>query len=248
MGRASSSKKVARAASTGGGRTARGARPIGWYAAITLVVVLGVAGIVFSRAERRQELAAGAGAAAPVPGKDHWHAAYGFYLCDSFAPNIPSVRGGLHTHDDGLIHAEPLTRREGGANATLARFLDQAGAKLTNTAVATPGGKTYTEGKTKCGGADGVVQVKVDGKVRRSGFDGIRLADRQVITIAFVAAGADIPDPSSVSTLAEQGSPGATMPPAEGSGAPTTAPAAEGEGASTTVAPAGGDTTTTAAP
>src|SRR5437764_1360996 len=49
MGKASSSKKVARAASTGGGRTARGRTPWGWYSSIFLVVVVGTLLIVVSR-------------------------------------------------------------------------------------------------------------------------------------------------------------------------------------------------------
>lgn len=252
MGRASSSKKVARAASTGGGRTARGARPFLWYAAIAAVVLLGVSGIVFSRAERREELAAG-DLSAPIPGKDHWHSAYGFYLCDSFGPNLSEIRGGIHTHADGLIHAEPLTRSEGGANATLGRFLDQAGVTLTDTELEIPGGDAYTEGKTKCAGKAGEVQVKVDGEVQTTGFDKIRLVDGQVITMAFVSEGTEIPDPPSVPALAEQGSP---APPPSGEppdpGAPvdggspeSTTPAVEGEGAPTTVAPADGDTSST---
>ncbi|MBW3615885.1 MAG: hypothetical protein KY439_11355 [Actinobacteria bacterium] len=80
MGRASSSKKVSRAASTGGGRTARGAKPWLWYAVMGLVVALGVAGIVTSRQERRSELASGESLTPPAVGRDHWHAAYGIYL------------------------------------------------------------------------------------------------------------------------------------------------------------------------
>ena len=77
MGRASSSKKVSRAAGTGGGRTARGATPWVWYLAMGLVVVLGLAGIFQSRQERRAELASGKDLTPPAAGRDHWHAAYG---------------------------------------------------------------------------------------------------------------------------------------------------------------------------
>src|SRR6476619_3770453 len=119
MGRASSSKKVARAASTGGGRTARGARPLLWYGAITLVVILGVAGIVSSRAEHRAS--ASGNTTPPVANKDHWHAAYGVYLCDQFAPPITDTRDpkGIHTHGDGIIHIHPFVRSSSGNNATL---------------------------------------------------------------------------------------------------------------------------------
>ena len=49
MGKASSNKKVLRAASTGGGRTSRGSTPWGWYSVVAVAVVLGTVGIVFSR-------------------------------------------------------------------------------------------------------------------------------------------------------------------------------------------------------
>src|SRR5688572_1252934 len=116
MGRASSSKKVARAASTGGGRTARASRPLGWYAAIALVVILGVSGIVFSRAERREELAAGADDSAPVANQDHWHAAYGIYACDAFLAPLSDERDpkGIHSHADGIIHIHPFVRSAAG--------------------------------------------------------------------------------------------------------------------------------------
>ena len=59
MGKASSNKKVARAATTGGGRTARGRTPWMYYTAITLAVLLGVGLVYQSRHDRIQELAAG---------------------------------------------------------------------------------------------------------------------------------------------------------------------------------------------
>lgn len=205
MGRASSSKKVARAASTGGGRTTRGARPVGWYAAILLVVALGVSGIVFSRAERRQEFAAGTDLTAPAPGRDHWHNAYGFYLCDAFIPPLNEIRGGIHTHNDGLIHIEPGTRREGGKNATLQRFLDGAGVEVTDTSIRVPGQKSYEEGKTKCGGKDGIVQMRVnDDPPISTGIASRKFVEGDSVTIAFAPKGAEIPAPPSKAALAEQ--------------------------------------------
>src|SRR5262245_14519589 len=106
MGKASSNKKVARAATTGGGRTARGRTPWLYYGTLTLAVLLGVGLIVQSRRQRQTELAQGT----VVPPRladtntnrpaDHWHMAYGFYLCDAFAPELPdnAAKGGIHTH------------------------------------------------------------------------------------------------------------------------------------------------------
>ena len=244
MGRASSSKKVARAASTGGGRTARGARPVVWYAAIAVVVLLGVSGIVFSRAERREELALGADPSSPVPGIDHWHNAYGFFLCDEFSAPVADVSGGIHTHNDGLIHIEPLTRREGGRNSTLERFLDAAGIEVTDTSIEVPGRDAFVEGETKCDGKDGVVQLQVnDDPPITTGIATRKFVEGDVLTIAFAPEGASIPKPPSEASLAEQLGTSGPMP--DGTAGSTVPPVAEGEGATTTVAPAEGDTSTT---
>ena len=254
MGRASSSKKVARAASTGGGRTARGARPLGWYAAIALVVILGVSGIVFSRAERREELAAGADGSAPVANVDHWHAAYGIYLCDEFAPMITNERDpkGIHTHADGIIHIHPFVRSAAGRNATLEVFMDAVDMTLNDDELEIPGGKSYKSGDTKCGDEEGIVQVKVGDEVITENVSSIKLEDQALVTIAFAPKGAELPEPPSAGDLSRLNPETEEIEPApEGTTASTTAPAAEGEGATTTVAPAEGSedsSTTTAAP
>jgi hypothetical protein len=240
MGRASSSKKVARAASTGGGRTARGARPLGWYAAIALVVVLGVAGIVTSRAEHRAS--ASTNTAPPVANKDHWHAAYGVYLCDQFAPASTDTRDpqGIHTHGDGIIHLPPFVRSAAGANATLKVFADTVRMDLSDDRLQLPGGKAYKSGDTKCDGKTGIVQVKVNNKVITKEVASINPKDGDLITIAFAPKGANIPPPPSADALAR-------LNPQTEQIEPTTAP---GE---TTTTAAGGETTgdsttTTAAP
>lgn len=264
MGRASSSKKVARAASTGGGRTARGSRPLGWYAAIAVVTILGVAGIVFSRAEYRQELAAGADGTAPVANKDHWHAAYGIYACDEFLPNLADERDpkGIHSHADGIIHIHPFVRSAAGRNATVAVFADAVGMELDDDRLEIPGGETYEAGEDKCGGGkDAIVQVKVNDKVVTEELANIKMNDGDHITIAFAPKDAELPAPPSADDLTRLDPrtdsvvpEGATVPP-DGAGTTTenTTPGAPAEGdpaASTPVpAPSDGDAaTTTSAP
>lgn len=240
MGRASSSKKVARAAGTGGGRLGRSSRPVGWYAFIVLVTILGVAGIVVSRAELRQELAASADGTGPVAGKDHWHNAYGFYLCDAFAPNLGNVTGGIHSHADGLVHIEPLTRRESGKNATFARFLEAADVEVDDDSMQLPGGKEYVEGETKCGGKDGVVQLRVnDEPPVTTGVTSRKMEEGDAVTIAFAPEGAEIPKPPSEAALREQlGGGGTQMPGQTPPEAPPTTTPAGAEPETTTSAPA----------
>src|SRR4051812_29165296 len=173
MGKASSNKKVARAASTSGGRTARGRTPWLWYTSIGLVVIIGVILVSFSRHQRETELAAGTVVpprlADPKNGRpfDHWHAAYGFYLCDHFAPNLPddAAKGGIHTHADGLAHVEPQSIDDAGPKATVGRFLKLAGVTATEKQIHIPGDKTFKNG-AKCGDKEGEVKVFVDGKLR----------------------------------------------------------------------------------
>ena len=248
MGRASSSKKVARAASTGGGRTARGSRPLGWYAAIAVVTILGVAGIVLSRAEYRQELAAGADGTAPVANQDHWHAAYGIYACDEFLPALTDERDpkGIHSHADGIIHIHPFVRSAAGRNATLAVFADATGLELSVDRIEVPGGETYEAGEDKCGGKDAIVQVKVNGdEVVTEEVSNIKLNDGDAITIAFAPKGAELPEPPSKNDLSRLDPATDELIP-EGTTTESTTP---GAGDTSTTAPAaGGETTTTAAP
>ena len=243
MGKASSNKKVSRAASTGGGRTARGARPYVWWITMALVVLLGIAGIGFSRQQRRDLLASGSGKIAPIANKDHWHVAYGFYLCNSFAPAITDQSDpyGIHTHGDGIIHVHPFVGSAAGHNATLKKFADTVKFTITDTEVKLPGGKAYREGHDKCGGKPGQVQVKVNNKTITENVALIQLHDGDHMTIAFAPAGAELPEPPSVATLSNLSdvSSSSTVPPATGAtGTPdTTAPPTTDAAPTTTAKP-----------
>lgn len=220
MGKASSSKKVARAASTGGGRTSRGARPWGWYLAMGLVVVLGLVTIVFSRNERQQV------ASARPTIRDHWHTAYGFYNCTKFEPQLsqPPTLIGLHTHNDGLIHIEPQNSQDTGKGATLGRFVTgQPGFKLETGEMEYPGVKKVKDGM-KCGDKEATLQMWVwdnpqdeKGRVIPGDPRRVRIRDNMLLTMAFVPERTEVPKPPSVGNLKnpnanESGQGGATPP------------------------------------
>jgi len=238
MGRASSSKKVARAAGIGGGRTKGGSRPLGWYAAMGLVVIVGFAGIFFSRSERLGNTASAL--TPPIANQDHWHAAYGVYLCDEFAAPITDQRDpyGIHTHGDGVIHVHPFVRSAAGKNANLGKFFDTVKATLTDSEIKLPGGKAYVEGKTQCSGKDAIVQVAVNGVVHRVNVRDIRLHDRDLVTIAFAPRDAKLPSPPSAPQLDQLSDLGTTNP-------ATTATTVAGDTTATTAAP---DSSTTSTP
>jgi len=262
MGKASSNKKVARAAKAGGGRArAAGERNVVFPAALALVVVLGTLLVVYARDQR-----VATALERPLIG-DHWHAAVGFYVCDSFGPGLAefSSPGGLHTHGtDSILHIEPGSSAGAGENATLVNTLEYAvdalgGDVLDDDQLGIPGDQTYTEGDDSCPEGDGepIVQVAIWNDVAAAGdgdppdrivtrdFDRIRFRrDGQVFAVAFAPEGADLPAPPNVTDLASTNGAPEEPAPQDGSddGATTTTP---GETTDTT---AGGETTDTTAP
>jgi len=206
---------------------------------MALVVIVGFAGIFFSRDERRSA-AVGNDKTAPVANKDHWHAAVGFYLCDGFADPVTEQRDpqGIHTHGDGVIHIHPFVRTAAGNNAKLSVFTDTVRMTLTDTEIRLPGGKTFKEGSTKCAGKPAIMQVQIDGKkVVTTGIRDIKLKDRQLLTVAFAPAGTKLPEPPSRATLnnledvAPTGAATSSVPASDSTA--STAPPADGSSATT---------------
>jgi hypothetical protein len=141
----SSTKKAAKLAKSGQGKKVRFQGGTLFPVVVTLVVVLGLALVVYSRQSRPSVDASGAPQVS-----DHWHHAYGFYLCDTWfqlegdaeqqgSENFNAYRRtGVHSHDDGLIHWHPFTSAAVGSNARLGVFLDTYGVELTNSKVTFP--------------------------------------------------------------------------------------------------------------
>ncbi len=151
-----------------------------------------------------------------LPNSDwHWHAALGVYDCDHWMSdgtgkgvwqwpaatpqgeparaNDPNTYAGLHSHDDGIIHMEPATPDEAGMNATLGRYFEFGGWKLSATGF-TFLGTTRTNGD-KCGMKPGTLQWWVNGKAHTGDPAAYKLYDRDVVVLAFVPAGAPSPGP-----------------------------------------------------
>lgn len=149
---------------------------------------------------------------APTAGRagDHWHAAIGFYFCGKFLDPIQSSNDpvGIHTHGDGVIHIHPFSARSAGANATLGVFFTAVGVRVTDELIGIQEQGLVGVG-TACDGVPGEVQVKVwatrdpsePGVIADGDPNEIRLADNQLITVAFVPAGFDIPRPPSEAQL-----------------------------------------------
>jgi hypothetical protein len=136
----SSTKKAAKLAKSGQGKKVRFQNGTLFPMVVAIVVVLGLGLIVYARQSRPA-----ADASAPTQ-TDHWHHAYGFYLCDTWFKlsgdaeeqddagfvNTDFARTGIHSHEDGLIHWHPFSDAAVGTNAKLGVFLDVYGVELTN--------------------------------------------------------------------------------------------------------------------
>ncbi len=162
MGKASSAKKVARLAQKGKGRKVRFQGGTLFPAAMVGIALLGAGLIVYSRASIPDRNVA------PTI-EDHWHASYGFYVCDDWLPDLQGAkeeadsagfpvndeyrRTGIHSHDDGVMHWHPFTSAATGRNAKLGVFLDVYGVKISDSKLELPedqGGGVYEEGVTTC--------------------------------------------------------------------------------------------------
>ncbi|MEY2420460.1 MAG: hypothetical protein QOI95_527 [Acidimicrobiaceae bacterium] len=84
MGKASSSKKVARAARAGGNRRSGQRRALGFPVAIALVIVFGLLLVVFAREKRNAD-------AFPKANKDHVHSTLDIYTCVAPAPETTTT-------------------------------------------------------------------------------------------------------------------------------------------------------------
>ncbi len=173
----SSAKKVAKLAQRGRGRKVRFQGGTFFPAVVVGVLVVGLLLIGYSR-----QSVPDPGSFPPQQG-DHWHAAYGMYVCDGFLPKLTGAREetivdpatgqqqladpeyaitGVHSHGDGVIHWHPFSTRAVGKRATLGVFLDVYDVELSTDRLVLPadqGGDEYRVGEFQCNGQD--VEVKV---------------------------------------------------------------------------------------
>jgi hypothetical protein len=225
MARSSSGKSVARAAATGGGATYRGQMPVNWYAALVIIVIIGVASIALAKYNYNKVPTV----VEPTVGTS-WHAGLAFDICGTMEAAIPassSSASGLTTSGSGVVLVEPKSSSEAGDNATLGKFADgYTGLTLTNTKLKYPSTKVpgYTNGE-KCpsgtpdAGKAGIVQARswvistttsknheeeeTGGATTTSPAD-LKFANRQLITTGFVPEGTAMPKPPASTILALQ--------------------------------------------
>jgi hypothetical protein len=197
VGKASSSKKVQRAArAAASSRGASERRELGFPLTIAAVVILGVVLVIAARSEREP--------LAPPTTEDHWHAAYAIYDCDTvYSPfQSQSDPQGIHSHQDGVIHIHPFGGGAAGENAQLQVFLDAMGVTVTEDGISGPG--IDLEAGSECNGEPTVIRVarfnSLDldepPEVFSEDFGSIQfLSNFEAFTVARVPDGAEIPPP-----------------------------------------------------
>jgi len=208
-----------------------------WYGLTAIVVILGVALIVYARSAAPSAVGPFLpDANNPTKQDTHWHAALGVYDCDHWVGdatgngiwNWPvatpqgqpgradntNVYAGLHSHDDGIIHMEPLVSSEAGKNATVGLYFEYGGWKLSSDGYSFLG--TTVQNGDKCGSKPGTLQWAV-GKwdqteapqkltVQSGDPSKYKLYQDDIVVIAFLPEGktiADIGNPPSLPNLAK---------------------------------------------
>jgi hypothetical protein len=225
-----SRNKYSRAAIRARSRRTRSQRSSTWfYAALAVILALGVVGIVLTRSSDDASAGPPQPATADTPG-DHWHAAFGVNVCGEWLSNPPefetaegnsNVRTGIHTHGDGYIHIHPFFASEGGDNATLGKFLDYGGWSTSENSIDVWTGPTSEPSKTqwsngdRCPSADGKpgegkpgrVVFQVDCKTVEGNPSDHKLADQEVVAIGFLPKGEEMgAPPNAASAPADDGS------------------------------------------
>ena len=151
-----------------------------WYGLTALVVIVGIALIVYARSTAPAPVGPFVAGSSHTT-DTHWHAALGVYYCDHWlgdstgtglwnwpyaTPSGTPARAGnttayagLHSHADGIIHMEPATSEDAGRHATLGKYFDYGGWKLSSTGYEFLG--TKVSNGDKCGTGPGQLQWAV---------------------------------------------------------------------------------------
>jgi hypothetical protein len=122
-----------------------------WIVA-TLVIVLAFTGILVLTVADRHSSSAGANEAPKYADQttgqagDHWHTYLGVNVCGEWLDPMPkfekawdnasaNFNAGIHSHGDGLIHTHPFQSSEAGTNATIGKFFEYGGWKISESSI-----------------------------------------------------------------------------------------------------------------
>jgi hypothetical protein len=178
-------------------------------AAAVVLAVMATSGAIAATRDSNRQIAIGNDdvSGAPRANIDHWHTAYGVWICGRFLPPLQDTRDpvGVHSHRDGIIHVHPFTKAASGPRATLEAFLRSIDASAADGLLDLPGVGSWRDGES-CGGEPGqlrIVEWSPEGTRLAEANDAasVPLKDGQGITIAFGPADEAVPPPPSLRTL-----------------------------------------------
>jgi hypothetical protein len=250
MGKAS---RIKRRALKSRGRVRRDSGSYGYYGALAAICVVGVALIVVSKTGQSSANDE------PRANQDHWHAAIGINICGTWLPNPPefeqradnsSLRSGIHTHGDGLMHIHPFSGDESGKNATVGTFFEFGGWDVgTDFIEAWDGSGKRTDGD-KCGEGDDAekaeVRWTVNGEEQKGNPGSFRPRDQDVIGIYFTSSDTKLEDLGPVPSEANLANPVDVEPTDTTVAGDTSATTVAGDTSATTVGSTAASTTTAA--
>ncbi len=205
--------------------------PVNWYAALVVIVLVGLGSVALAKYNYNQTPAV----VEPTTNTT-WHAGLAFDICGTMEPALAAspttATTGLTTTGDGVLLIAPKTASEAGNNATLGKFADgYDGLTLTNTTLKYPSAKVpeYKNGE-KCAagtpdaGKVGEVQARwwvlttktaKNGELEQAGGlttvkpADLKFVNRQLITVGFVPDNVSLPKPpASTITVAAAGAGG----------------------------------------
>ncbi len=266
MPRDSISRRVARAAATGGSKSYKQRTPFGWYAILMVICVLGLALVVQSRHEMMSKSTTSSTtttttttpSTVPPTASDHWQSAVAVDVCGTVV-NLPASSTqatGIATPGNGVVNIQPALAGNSAAefeghNATLGKFLSSEGVTLNDTALNLPHSTGKVSGSyhngDKCEGSPGVVSTSLwpgptaaPTAVTTDAAD-LTFSNGAMFMITFLPKGAKVPTPPAKSLVEEflKTNPSGTVTPS------TTLPTSTTTGGTTTTAPTAGATTTT---
>jgi hypothetical protein len=260
MPRSSAGKWVARAGATGQSRSYRGQTPVNWYAALVVIVLLGVLSVLWASYVYRHPTSTSTSTTDPTTSTT-WYAGINFNICGitqtSLASNATTASKsdrGIFTTGSGVLTVAPKTDKEAGKNAVLGKFVSgYPGLTLTSTELVMPSGKhkTFQNGDTCAKGTPDAGKIasihvtywpsaftsKEQAKTVTGDPATLRFSDNQLITVGFVPTGTKLGKNASVVTaLLHSTTGGSTSTPTTSSTATTTP--------TSTSAPAGTSTST----
>jgi hypothetical protein len=200
--------------------------PVNWYAALVVIVLVGLLSVALSKYHYNQTAAA----VEPTTNTT-WHAGLAFDICGTMEPALPASTAsatattGLTSSGSGVLQIHPKDSSESGNNATLGKFAQgYTGLTITNNTLLYPS-KTVPEYKDgqKCAtgtpdaGKVGTVQARwwvlttvssnheepVGGLTTKSPAD-LKFQNRQLITVGFGPADQPLPKPPGSTVIALQ--------------------------------------------